>query len=264
MNLLRTLLIWLLLLLAAGLPLPVAAADASGQGDWISYRDAYRTMLWFEKYAQPKHLILAHFRVLAPALAPPGLTSVTSGNANASGTALPGQLILSGKTIRLNLPLDDTGRVNLPLLKTAYDENAELQLPQKTQDWRFTAEISILIRADGMYDLADLRAACQQVLAYHNWRDPGLLRGKKCSGVRFVYAKKNAPATLALRRSEAGGNMPGAAAPLPALALSDGAAFWQAGEAGGFRIANVIFAALPEKAQVQTPGAPLAISALFE
>ena len=40
------------LLLLAG----VAAAQAP-DGDWVSYRDAYRAMVVFEKYGRPKHLI---------------------------------------------------------------------------------------------------------------------------------------------------------------------------------------------------------------
>lgn len=255
MNLLRFPLLWLMLLLAAGATSSVAAAEA---GEWISYRDAYRAMLWFEKYGQPKHLIQAHFRLAQSA----AMASGTLANATQVATALPAQLTLTGKSVRVNLLLDETGRTHLPMLKVAYDENAELQLPQKIPDLYFAAEISIVIRADGIYDLNDLRTACQQVLAYQNWRDATFLRGKKCSGVRFVYAKKNAPSTLALRKADPA--LSAAAAAPPALSLSDGAAFWHASEAPVFRVANVMFAALPEKAQVLTPSAPLAISALFE
>ena len=251
MNLLRSFLIWLMLLLAAG----ASSAQATGQGEWISYRDAYRSMLWFEKYGQPKHLIQAHFRIMA--------------GSGALAMALPAQLTLSGKTVHLNLPLDETGRTSLPLLKQAYDENAELQLPQALANWRFGTEISIALRADGMYDLAQLRAACQQVQAYQNWRDASLLRGKKCSGVRFVYGKKNAPATLTWRKADA--PLPAVvsaaapAAPGPAaLALTDGTAFGLPGEPAAFRVANAVFASLPDKAQILTPGAPLLITALFE
>ena len=258
MNLLRSLLIWLMLLFAAGATSAVAAPGADAAGEWISYRDAYRAMLWFEKYGQPKHLIQAHFRLAQSG----AMASGTLVNATPVAAALPAQLTLSSKSVRVNLTLDETGRTHLPMLKAAYDENAELQLPQKIPDLNFAAEISIMIRADGIYNLADLRAACQQVLAYQNWRDASLLRGKKCSGVRFVYAKKNAPSSLAVRRGD-----PALSAQLnapPALTLSDGAAFWHASEAPVFRVANVLFATLPDKGQVLTPSAPLAISALFE
>lgn len=253
MNLLRSLLIWLMLLGAAGASSAVAA-ESGAAGEWISYRDAYRTMLWFEKYGQPKHLIQAHFRLAH--------SGVMASNATPAAAALPAQLTLSGKSVRVNLPLDETGRTHLPMLKVAYDENAELQLAQKIPDLNFAAEISIVIRADGIYDLADLRAACQQVLAYQTWRDASLLRGKKCSGVRFVYSKKNAPSSLAVRRSDPA--LSGQVNVPPALSLSDGAAFWHASEAPLFRVANALFGSLPDKTQVLTPSAPLAISALFE
>ena len=51
------------LLLAAG----VAGAATNGlapEGEWVSYRDAYRAMVVFEKYGGPKHLIQNHFQVM--------------------------------------------------------------------------------------------------------------------------------------------------------------------------------------------------------
>ena len=46
-------------LLAAG----VAGAQVP-DGEWVSYRDAYRAMVVFEKFGGPKHLIQNHFQVM--------------------------------------------------------------------------------------------------------------------------------------------------------------------------------------------------------
>ena len=98
-------------LLAAG----VAGAQVP-DGEWVSYRDAYRAMVVFEKFGGPKHLIQNHFQVM------PRQKGVS-----ANGV----QLSLVGKSTRLNLPLDPLGRAVFPLLKTAYDENAVLVLNRK-------------------------------------------------------------------------------------------------------------------------------------
>jgi hypothetical protein len=37
--------------------------EAQEQQDWIAYRDAYRQMIWFEKYGKPKQFLQNHFRI---------------------------------------------------------------------------------------------------------------------------------------------------------------------------------------------------------
>jgi hypothetical protein len=206
--------------------------------DWLSYRDAYKAMLWFEKYGKPKNLIQNHYQI-------------STKDKTVSIETL--QLSLVSKSTRLNLPLDATGRTMLPLLKAAYDENAELILNQKLNQYQFRARVSILIRPDGIYEAAELRGACEQLLAYQNYLGNDGLRGKKCSGVRFVYGKKSLDTLVELRSSERGTQV------LPA---TDGAAFWDENNEN-FKTVNYVFSSGNEKVQVVTRSAPIAISAQF-
>jgi hypothetical protein len=245
-------LIWaiFLLLAAGGAAAQVPVSDIAGKnvvigasiardGEWLSYRDAYRIMLPFEKYGKPKNLIQNHYQI-------------SPKDKSAATEAL--RLSLMSKSSRLSLPLDATGRTVLPLLKAAYDENAELILNQTVSRYQFHARISIVTRADGTYESEDLRAACEQLLAYQNYLGSGVLSGKKCIGVRFVYAIKTQETLVEVRAAERGTQV---------LPVVDGPAFWD--ESGNnFKIATYMFARWPEKSQVITVNAPIAISAQFE
>lgn len=213
---------------------PASAKDA----EWFSYRDAYKAMLWFEKYGKPKHLIQNHYQIS------PKDKSVSMETV---------RLSLVSKSSRLNLPLDATGRTVLPMLKAAYDDNAELILNQKANQYQFRPRASIVIRADGVYEAADLRAACEQLLAYQNYLGSDVLRGKKCTGVRFVYAKKVADAVVELKSAERVTQF---------LPVIDGAAFWDESNEN-FKTVTYVFTGSPEKSQLVTRSAPIAISAQF-
>ena len=240
----------ILMLLTTGLAAAqVSAQEAAGKSvavespvekpaDWLSYRDAYKAMLWFEKYGKPKNLIQNHYQISAK-------------DKTASIGTL--QLSLVSKSTRLNLPLDATGRTVLPLLKAAYDDNAELILNQKVNQYQFRARVSILIRPDGIYEASDLRAACEQLLAYQNTLANDGIRGKKCSGVRFVYAKKSPDTLVELRSSERAAQ---------ALPVMDGAAFSDENN-DNFKIVSYVFSSGAEKIQLVTRNAPIAISAQF-
>ncbi|PWF54551.1 hypothetical protein [Massilia glaciei] len=223
------------LLLAVG-----TAAAGPREGEWVSYRDAYRAMVVFEKYGKPKNLIQNHYQVAA----------------KDQSTAYDGvQLALRGKSVRINLALDATGRVTFfPLLKAAYDENAELVLSRPLGALSFRPRVSIVARADGVYEAGELRAACEQALAYQRHVDASA-RGKKCVGVHFAFAPKGAGVSVKLRAADSA-----TPAGLPVL---DGAAFGD-GPGEGFKTVSYRFGALPDTAQVLTQDAPLAISALFE
>ena len=250
MILLKYILAGLLLLVTGLAPAQMPASDVAGknvsiepqvvaEGEWLSYRDAYRVMLPFEKYGKPKNFIQNYYQL-----------NPKDKNAPIDGL----RLSLQSKSMRLNLPLDIAGRTVLPLLKLAYDENAELVLNQKVNQFLFRSRISIAIRADGAYETADLREACEQALAYQNYLDTSVLRGRKCVGVRFVYAKKNTEALVEFRQ---------AAGVIKALAVKMGAAFW--GEDNeNFTTMTYLFSAWPEKGQIVTRTAPIAISAQFE
>lgn len=224
--------------LSASLALLLTAGSAVAQpheGDWVSYRDAYRAMVVFEKYGKPKHLLQNHFQVIPRDrnVAPEGL-----------------QLTLEGKSIRVNLPLDATGRTVLPMSKLAYDENAALVLNRKVNQYAFRPRVSIVVRPDGVYEANELRAACEQALAYQ--RHVELVSGAgKCVGVRFVFARGMAEPGVKLRKGEAA-----------SLPPTDAPAFF-GDPYEGFRVVEYRFDPL-DKGQVVTPNTPLALTALVE
>lgn len=220
----------LALLITAG-----SGACAVPEGEWVSYRDAYRAMVSFEKYGKAKHLIENQFQAMA-----------RDGHVAPDGS----QLSLRGKTISLNLPLDATGRTEFPLLKVAYDENAVLVLNRKVGQVVFRPRVSIAVRPHGVYEAADLRAACEQALAYQRQLD-GALRESRCAGARFVFAKGVGDPGVKLRKGE-----------LTALPALDGPAFHDDAYQG-FRVVNYRFEA-GDKAQVVTQNAPLAIVPVYE
>jgi hypothetical protein len=218
-------------LLAPALPVAAEARD----GDWVSYRDAYRAMVVFEKYGGAKNFIQNHLQVIPK-----------------DGASVDGlQLTLAGKSTQLQLPLDATGRAVFPLLKAAYDENAVLVLNRKPGQYLFRPRVSIAVRQNGEYEVADLRAACEQALGFTRYLDASQ-RGQ-CIGVRFVFAAKNGDPEVGVRRG-------GSETLLPVVA---GSAF--AGEAGeGFVTVTYRFAGAAERAKVVTHNVPLAIAPLFE
>lgn len=222
------------LLLAAG----SGAARAAAAGEWVSYRDAYRAMVVFEKYGKPKNFIQNNLQVMP----------------REKGVSLDGvQLSLQGKTLQLNLPLDATGRVVFPFLKAAYDENAALVLNRKVAQYVFRPRISIIVQADGLYETSDLRTACEQVLAWKRQMDLSAI-GKKCIGVRFAFTGKEREPDVRLRRGAAGETV------LPAVT---GAAFSDDPNAA-FRVVNYRFTEGAERGQVVLTDAPLSIAALIE
>nr|WP_315401055.1 hypothetical protein [uncultured Duganella sp.] len=225
---LRLLLLWL--------ALAPACALAQQGADWISYRDAYRQMIWFEKYGKPKQFLQNHLRVRPR-------------DAAASTDGL--RLTLNAKGARLDLPLDALGRAVFPFSKAAYDDNAELELNRKAGQFAFGPWVSIVTRADGVYPVADLLAACEQLAAY--LRHAGAPGGKSCAGVQFSYAKGDAAQVRVAR---------GAGATL-ALAGADGPAF-PGDAAAGFRVFVYRFAVFADGVQVVTSSTPLAIAALLE
>jgi hypothetical protein len=229
MRLARQLILFPTLLLTAGL----AAAQAR-DGEWVSYRDVYRSMVVFEKYGGAKNLLQAQLQV----------TPREPGNGEA-------HLTLSGKSTQLNLPLDATGRTTLPLLKAAYDENAVLVLGSRGGSFMVRPRVSIALRADGIYDTADLRTACEEAAGFARYVDRSFGR-KHCSAVRFVFAKKGEAPVQARR---AGGGR-------TTLPVTEDVAF--PGDADASFPVVVYRLAGDERTQLVTSKAPLAIVPLFE
>jgi hypothetical protein len=220
------------LLLAAG----IASAQAP-DGEWVSYRDAYRAMVVFDKYGKPKHLIQNHYQVMP----------------REKGVSTDGlRLTLQGKSVQLSLPLDAAGRAVFPLLKVAYDENAALVLNRKLSQFVLRPRVSLVVRPDGVYEAAELRAACEQALGYARYADASA-RGKQCAGVRFGFAAKGMAPVVRLRNSELVGALPVVEGPIFADDPDD-----------GFRTVLYRFADTQPRGQVVTQDAPLAIAPVFE
>ena len=226
----------LLLALCLGAGGGAAQAQEQEAGGWVSYRDAYRSMVTFAKYGKAKNFLQNHYQV-AP----------KDGSQPLDGL----RLTLSGRTTQLNLPLDATGRTTFPLLKAAYDENAMLVLNRRIADYTFKPRISIVARVDGVYESVDLRAACEQALQYMQATDAGHAN-RHCAGVRFAFLPKS---DAAVRIRE----------PLreTALPAGEGAAF--DGDANtSFRVMIYRFAEWPEKVLVISQNAPVAIVPVIE
>ena len=220
------------LLLAAG----AATAQARG-GDWVSYRDAYRAMVVFDKYGGAKSLIQDELQVVP---------------AQKGASADDLQLTLASGPVQLRLPLDATGRTLFPLHKAAYDENAALVLTRKGGQFRVRPRVSIVVRPDGVYAAGELRAACEQALGYARHIDSSA-QHLQCAAVRFVFPKKAAAADARVRKAD------GVELALPVV---EGVAFPGDLDAG-FPTVTYRFDA-DERARVVTYDAPLAVVPLFE
>ncbi len=218
---------------------PVRAPDAAAGSDWVAYRDAYRAMILLEKYGKPKQFLQHHYRV-AP---------------RDKATALDGvRLTINSKSMHLNLVLDALGRTAFPLSKAAYDDNAEISINRKAGLFEFGVWLSIVTRSDGVYEVADLRTACDQLLAYLRDINSRWGGAKKCVGVQFAYAQGEAAPDVKWRQAEH--------APM-ALPVKDGPAY--PGDAvNNFKVVALSFAPLPAGAQVLSRSMPLAITPLFE
>lgn len=212
-------------------------AGLARAGDWVSYRDAYRAMVVFEKYGGPKNFLQSQLQV-AP---------------QERGAAVDGlQLTLAGKTNQVNLPLDPLGRTPFPLLKGAYDENVALLLNRKIGSFSVRPRVSIALQPDGVYEDGELRAACEQALGFARYGD-GSLRTRQCGGVRFVFAKRVAEVGVRVHRADGSDT---------ALPVAPGVAF--PGDADdGFPTVLYRFAG-NERVQLVTAYPPLAIVPLFE
>ena len=198
-------------------------------------------MVVFEKYGGPKNLLQSELEVQ---------TLERGAGADGADGATGLQLILSGRATQLVLPLDALGRTVFPLQKAAYDENAALVLSRKGMAFALRPRVTIALRADGLYDVADLRDACAQALGFTRYVDASQ-RARQCAGVRFVYPKK-ADVGARLRRLD------GSELPLPVV---NGAPF--AGDLDdAFPVVNLRFGA--ERGQVMAYQAPLAIVPVFE
>ncbi|THC44928.1 hypothetical protein [Massilia sp. Mn16-1_5] len=217
--------------------LSIGAAGPACASDWVSYRDAYRAMVVFEKYGGPKNFLQSQLQV-AP---------------QDRGASVDGlQLTLAGKTNQVNLPLDPLGRTPFPLLKGAYDENVALLLSRKIGSFAVRPRVSIALQPDGVYEDGELRAACEQALGFARYGD-GSLRSRQCGGVRFVFAKRTLDVGVRVHRAD------GSDASLPVTSASP----FPGDADDGFPTVLYRFGG-NERVQLVTAYPPLAIVPLFE
>lgn len=240
----KTLPLWL----AALLPLTAAAGDvhedpkviisAERDSEWNSYRHAYKAAAFFAHYTRSRPLIQAHMQIRPL-------------EANAPLTGL--SLHLVGEKTDVTIAVDAIGRAELPMLKQAYQDDAVLRLNRQKGNYYFSGRYSIREHADGVYDMAELRAACEQLIGAQ--RESGYrmrLSGKQCVGVKFVYPAGAAPEV----RAQTGG-------PSGLLPLVDAHPF-EGNSMGIYKVALYRFADWPQQGKIQTVSAPLAIGTLYD
>lgn len=226
---------------AADDPAPTQQVTITAQRDaeWNTYRHAYKAAAMFERHTATRPLIQAHMQI----------------RPRAPGASLQGmQVQLAGTSMTMNLAVDGIGRVTMPMIKAAYDEDAVLRLNRQKGYYRFSGRFTIRERADGIYSAAQLREACEQVLGAQ--RDSGSrfrMMGKKCVGVKFVYAP-GVDAAIALRD---------AAGKESAIAAADAEPF-DSGPIGVYRVAVYRFGAWPAQGEIVAPKGLLAIATLYE
>jgi hypothetical protein len=111
------------------------------------------------------------------------------------------------------------------------------------------------VRPDGIYDAAELRAACDQALNFARYADASA-RSLNCAGVRFGFAGKAGTPAVRLRDGRDGGLA-------PALPVSEGAIF-SGDPDDGFKTVIYRFAGTPARGQLVAQDTPLAIAPVFE
>ena len=241
---------------AAGLLLAAALAPVNGltaesepqqvevagalDAEWASYRYAYEAAAFIARFLRKRPLIQAQMqlRPIDPATPVTGL-----------------KVRLVGKTTDIELAADDIGRVTVPQLKQAYDEDAVLRLNRPKGLYKFSGRYSIRERDDGVYSVADLREACEQMIGAQ--RESGYrirLWGKKCVGVKFVYPATDSGAAIALHAADDR---------VTTIAGIDGQPF-EDDSMGLYKIVVLRFADWPRDGRVVAGERPLAIGTLYE
>jgi hypothetical protein len=221
-----------------------ASAQAIGDtdaehGSWFGYRDLYQAMIRFDKYGKPKQFIQSRLQVVA-----------LDKSASIDGI----RLTLTSKSLHVNLPVDAAGLVVFPLLKAAYDENAEMQVNRPNESVRLEPVTTIIPRADGIYDMGDLHTACEQALQFAHYINNANARGKQCAGIRFAFSRDASDVVIKLRAADQRETR---------LTITEGSPF-DNNTMARFKLASYRFADGADKAQIQTSTVPLTITAQFE
>ena len=228
----------------AGEPAPViqqVTISATLDPEWSSYRRAYKNSAWSATFTRTRPLIQAHMQIcpVRPEYSMDGL-----------------RVHLVGETSSVDIAVDAIGRAVLPMLKQAYDEDAVLQLNrQKGNYYMGATRFSIKEHEDGLYNGAELRAACEQLLDAERGSGSRMrLIGKSCAGVSFVYPRDAASASIAVA-TKAGAHHD--VSGVDELPFEDRAM-------GLYKIVSYRFSDWPDQSTVQTRERPLAIAPLYQ
>ncbi len=213
---------------------------AKMDAEWASYRYAYEASVFTHKFLRKRPLIQTQMqlRPLDPATPVTGL-----------------KVTLAGAKTNLVLEADDMGLVDVPQLKQAYDEDAVLRLNRPKGLYKFSGRFSIKERDDGVYAIADLQDACEQLIGAQ--RESGYrlrLWGKKCVGVKFAYPV--AASSVAVDVHAADDHV-------TPVAAVDGHPF-EDDSMGTYKIVVVRFADWPKAGRVVARDKPLSIGTLYE
>ena len=229
---------------AAPAPEPAASQLVQVQGpldaEWGSYRRAYGASAFFERFTRTRPLIQAQMQVrpVAP-------------DAPLSGL----RLSIAGAKTRLEIAVDAMGLADVPQLKEAYDEDAVIHLNRPKGLYWFAGRYTIKPRADGVYDAATLREACEQLTdAQRASGYRGRLFFKKCVGVKFVYPRGDAAAAV---------DFHGADGSTRALLPAELHPF-EDESMGLYSVVVYRFADLPAKGQLVPRTPPMALGTLYE
>lgn len=225
---------------AAATDVPSITIPAQRDAEWHSYRHAYKAVRFFEPYLATRPLIQAHMQIRpnTPDLPMEGL-----------------QLQLEGENVNMAIAVDALGRATLPMLKQAYDDDAVLRLNRQKGHYRFSGRYSIRERDDGVYSMANLRAACDQVISAQRASGYRLrLIGKQCAGVKLIYPL-DGPAPEVFYRDASGTLTP--------LQVEAGHPF-ESPTMGHYRLAVVRFAARPPDGDIVARSKPLGVGTVYD
>ena len=214
----------------------VGALDA----EWGSYRRAYGASAFFERFTRTRPLIQAQMQVrpVAPDAPLAGL-----------------RLSVVGAKTHLEIPVDAMGLADMPQRKEAYDEDAVIRLNRPKGLYYFAGRYTIKPRADGVYDAATLREACEQLIdAQRASGYRGRLFFKKCVGVKFVYPRGDAAAAVDFRGAD------GSTKAIPPAEMKP----FEDDSMGLYSVVLYRFADWPAQGQLVPRAPPMAIGTLYE
>jgi hypothetical protein len=220
--------------------IPQVTVSAGRDPEWESYRHAYKAAAFFAPLLRDRPLIQAHMQIrpLAPTNGLDGL-----------------RVQLAGAHTQVDIPVDPLGRLQVPMDKQAYEDDAVLRLNRQKGLYYFSGRFSIRDRADGIYPVADLRKACEQLIDAQ--RDAGYsvrLFRKRCAAAKLIYPLAGAAPDVVLRLAD------GRETPLPAAPDFP----FEDGTMGRYQVVRIGFAALPAGATVVARTLPLGIGTGYE